>query len=760
MTKKMKNETAPILPDALQRLQNGQLATPLEVFGVHRVNEVTPEVWRLRAFLPSAETAAVKLSNNELLPLIRRDHSDIFEADLTTEQKALLPQHYTLHWQEKLTDQTVEVISPYTFRPEVGELDLHLFAEGHHWQVYEVMGAHLKTVEGVSGVQFTVWAPSAERVSVVGDFNGWHGLRHPMQTLGSSGVWSLFVPGLQKGDIYKFEIRSRDGSVFTKIDPYAQQMEKRPQTGCLITQSNHQWQDGGWMAQRAEWDWMRSPINIYEVHLGSWQRDENGEFLNYREIAHRLVEYVKWMNYTHIELMPISEHPLDASWGYQTTGYYAPTSRYGTPDDFRYFVDYCHRNGIGVFLDWVPAHFPKDSFALARFDGTALYEHEDSRKGEHKEWGTLIFNYGRHEVSNFLIANALYWLKEFHIDGLRVDAVAAMLYLDYDRPDGEWLPNEHGGRENLEAMRFLQSMNTEVHQQAPGAVTMAEESTSWPMVSRPTWMGGLGFSMKWNMGWMNDTLDYFEKDPIYRAYHHNQLTFSQMYAYSENFILPLSHDEVVHMKGSLVEKMPGDEWQKMANLRLLLAYQQLHPGKSLLFMGGEFAQWQEWSEARALDWYLCDLPQHRGVMQAVRAINELTLNEPALHQNDFNPEGFFWVDCHDYEHAVLSFVRQAQDKTGQWRQVVCLFNFTPVVREGYRIGLPKNERYIERFNSDSSLFGGSNLGNGGAVMAEHLPWMNQPHSAEVTLPPLGVVVLQAESELNRQESGRELNGKA
>ena len=715
--------------ELVTRLEQGRLHDPFQLLGAHP----SGKGYEIRVWMPTAKQVRLE----DRLPMRRLTDSGLFSLQLTAKEFKELPAHYAVHW-EDYNGESYSQVSPYSFQPLLGELDLHLFAEGQHWQIYEHLGAHQATVNGISGVRFAVWAPSAERVSVVGDFNGWHGFRHPMRSLGGSGVWELFMPGLQQGDNYKFEIRNANsGDVFSKTDPYARAMELRPQTASYVFNSHYQWRDTSWLQRRKDYAWNKKPVSIYEVHLGSWQRNDAGGFLNYREIAHRLVEYVKWMGYTHIELMPISEHPLDQSWGYQTSGYFAPTSRFGSPDDFRYFVDHCHQHGIGVFLDWVPAHFPKDFFALARFDGTPLYEHADPRLGEHRDWGTYIFNFGRNEVRNFLIANALYWLKEFHIDGLRVDAVASMLYLDYSRDDGDWVPNAYGGRENLDAIKFLQQLNHEVHSQHPGALVMAEESTSWPMVSRPTWMGGLGFSMKWNMGWMNDTLDYFSNDPVYRPFHHNQLTFSQMYAYSENFILPFSHDEVVHMKGSLPGKMPGDDWQKMANLRLLLSYQWFHPGKKLLFMGCDFGQWTEWNDSASLPWHLCDHANHRGIMELVRQLNRLYCSESALHERDFEHQGFSWIDCHDYSQSILSFARHSDSES-----LVCVFNFTPVPRERYRIGLPGDGEYQEIFNSDSGLYGGGDVGNGGALKVDQHPWMGQPVSASLTLPPLGCVVFK------------------
>jgi len=633
-----------------------------------------------------------------------------------------------------------ELDDPYRFEPMLSEFDLHLIGEGNHFEKYRLMGAHVREHQGVSGVGFAVWAPSADRVSVVGNFNHWDGRRHPMRVRGSSGVWELFVPGLRVGELYKFEIRAKNGDIFSKVDPYAQQMELRPNTACIVHDPHEfQWSDGDWQSQREKRQALDAPLSIYEVHLGSWRR-KDGNYLNYRDIAHQLVEYCQWIGYTHVELLPVTEHPFDGSWGYQTVGYFAPTSRFGTPDDFRYFVDYCHQHGVGVLLDWVPAHFPKDAHGLARFDGTALYEHEDPRLGEHRDWGTYIFNFGRNEVRNFLIASALFWLDRFHIDGLRVDAVASMLYLDYSRNDGEWIPNRFGGRENLEAVEFLKQFNHLVHERFPGAITMAEESTSWPMVSRPTWLGGLGFTMKWNMGWMNDTLGYFHRDPIYRAFHHHETTFSMMYAFSENFILPFSHDEVVHGKGSMPGKMPGDDWQKFANLRSLYAYLYTHPGKKLQFMGTEFGQWQEWNHDTELRWSQSEHWPHRGLQLLVRDLNHLYREIPALHQVDFDSHGFTWIDCNDAAKSLLSYIRR--DRSGNF--VVVVLNLTPMPRENYRLGVPAAGFYREMLNTDAELYGGSNMGNCGGVAADDWPHMDHPCSLRLNLPPLSALILKLE----------------
>ncbi|MDQ6993120.1 MAG: 1,4-alpha-glucan branching protein GlgB [Mariprofundus sp.] len=632
----------------------------------------------------------------------------------------------------------------YRFAPTLGEMDLHLIGEGNHFEKYRIMGAHVREYEGVSGVGFAVWAPSASRVSVVGNFNHWDGREHQMRVRGSSGVWEIFIPGLCEEETYKFELRSQQGEVFEKTDPYAQQMELRPATASVVHNCKaYTWSDAAWVDNRAVHQAADKPMSIYEVHLGSWRRPEGdtSEYLNYRELAHELVKYCLWMGYTHLELMPVTEHPFDGSWGYQTVGYFAPTSRFGSPDEFRYFIDYCHQSGIGVFLDWVPAHFPKDAHGLARFDGTPLYEHEDPRLGEHKDWGTYIFNFGRNEVRNFLIASALFWLDEYHLDGLRVDAVASMLYLDYSREEGEWTPNKFGGRENLEAVEFIKQFNCLVHERFPGAVTMAEESTSWPMVSRPTYLGGLGFTMKWNMGWMNDTLSYFENEPVHRSYHHHELTFSMVYAFTENFILPFSHDEVVHGKGSMPQKMPGDDWQKFANLRLLYGFMYAHPGKKLQFNGMEFGQWPEWDFDKELSWDQTNFMPHQGLQLMMRDMNHLYKDQPALHEVDFEGGGFEWIDCNDAEQSVLSFERR--DKNGGI--VIVVLNLTPVVRRDYRLGVPLPGAYSEIMNTDAKIYGGSNLGNAGCVVTQDKPWMDKPYSMNLILPPLSCLMFRPEA---------------
>jgi 1,4-alpha-glucan branching enzyme len=626
--------------------------------------------------------------------------------------------------------------------PVLSALDLHLFGEGNHFQIYEVLGAHVREVNGVAGVHFAVWAPNARSVSVVGDFNQWSGDADPMQPAGSSGIWERFVPGLRAGAIYKFRVFGASGMTIDKADPFGFFAEVPPRTASIVAElGQYRWGDHEWMRNRSIRDPLHQPISIYEVHLGSWrhQAGNHNGWVSYREVAAELVEYCQRLGFTHIELLPVSEHPFTGSWGYQTVGYYSATSRYGTPDGLMYLIDYCHQHGIGVIIDWVPAHFPKDAHGLARFDGTALYEHADPRQGEHPDWNTLVFNYGRNEVSNFLIANALFWLDKYHIDGLRVDAVASMLYLDYSRKDGEWIPNQFGGRENLAAIEFLKRFNEQAHARFPGVLTIAEESTAWPGVSRPTFSGGLGFSLKWNMGWMNDTLRYVHAEPVHRKYHHNELTFSLIYAFTENFLLPLSHDEVVHGKGALLDKMPGDLWQRFANLRLLYSYMWTHPGKKLLFMGGEFGQWREWNCDAPLDWQLLDYPEHRNLQNLVGDLNRLYRGEPALHELDFSGEGFEWIDCHNAGESVLTYLRFSAERRDH---VVVCCNFTPVVRRGYRVGVPALAGYREIFNSDSAFYGGSNVGNGGGTLAQAIPAQGRPHSICLDLPPLAACILK------------------
>ena len=724
-------------------LLNAQLHDPFSYLGLHRKRDQV----LIRVFRPFDANVWIRTAIG-FEPMKRIHPGGIFEWH--GESPPDMP--YRLRIEEKGAQHTVyETYDPYAFSLQISDHDVYLFSEGKLRQAYRMLGAQPVRNAGVDGMRFSVWAPNAGRVSVVGDFNRWDGRIHPMAVHHASGVWELFIPELPSSSLYKFEIRNRDsGEIVLKTDPYASRYEFRPNTASLTPANDtYDWHDTQWMTSRANWDWLHAPLNIFEIHAGSWKRHPDGRFYTYRELADHLLPYVLEMGYTHIELMPISEHPLDESWGYQTTGYFAVTSRYGSPDDFRFFVDACHQAGIGVILDWVPAHFPQDTFALARFDGTALYEHEDPRLGFHQDWGTYIFNYGRNEVKSFLLSSAHYWLSEFHLDGLRVDAVASMLYLDYSRKEGEWLPNKYGGRENLEAIDFLRDLNVMVHGEFPGALTLAEESTAWPGVSRPIYVGGLGFSMKWNMGWMHDTLTYMRQDPIHRRYHQDQLTFSQLYAYSENFVLPFSHDEVVHGKGSLWNKMPGDVWQKFANVRLLLVYQMTWPGKKLNFMGNEFAQQQEWRVNHELDWHLLGQKQHSGIQAAHRDLNHYYKHIPALHQLDFSAEGFHWIDCQDADQSVICYVRRARE--GMF--VLVALNFTPIPRTGYRIGVPVTGIYREIFSSDSAYYGGSNIGNAGSIASMHEPWMGFPDSISIILPPLAGIIfsLQDSYESNAEK---------
>lgn len=710
----------------LRRLLDARHHDPFSLLGRHPAGD--GQDW-VRVYLPGARQARLPDIDEALDPV---DDTGLF---VWRGRSGRLPVHYQLAWSDP-DGADHSAIDPYTFEPQLPQTAIDDFNAGRHHRAWELLGARPAVVDDIAGTLFSTWAPNAERVSVVGDFNGWDGRRHPMRARGHSGVWELYIPGIGAGAIYKYEIRNAAwGSLHLKTDPYARAFELRPANASrVIADSRYAWGDHHWMRERRQW--LHAPISVYEVHLASWRRHSDGAFWRYEEIADELIPYVTDMGFTHVELMPVMEHPLDASWGYQCTGYFAPTQRFGDPDGLRYLIDRCHQAGIGVYLDWVPSHFPKDDFALARFDGSALYEHEDTRLAEHKEWGTLAFNYARHEVRSFLISNALYWLEVFHADGLRVDAVASMLYLDYSRNAGEWLPNRYGGNENLEAVSLLKEMNTVTHREAPGTVIIAEESTAWPQVTRPTYLGGLGFSMKWNMGWMHDTLTYISKDPIHRHYHHNELTFGLMYAFTENFVLPFSHDEVVHGKGSLYGKMPGDDWQKRANLRLLFTYMLTYPGKKLLFMGQELANPWEWNHELAIPWHLLDDEGHRGVQHALKDLNRLYRELPALHEHDFEPSGFEWIDCHDAAQSVLSYLRRTDAGVA-----AVILNFTPVPRHDYRIGLPQGGRWIEVFNSDAGCYGGGDIGNGGHIEAEASAWMNRPWSAPLTLPPLGGLIL-------------------
>ncbi|HJQ79053.1 MAG TPA: 1,4-alpha-glucan branching protein GlgB [Lacipirellulaceae bacterium] len=737
--------------DAIGPVIYGYHENPFEVLGPHEVEDSGRRALAVRAYLPEAQRAwVVDPAHSAARPMRRIHPAGLYEAvcpaDTISQRTAPsstppAPCSYQLRVTYK-SGETHTMHDPYAFSPMLTDYDLYLLGEGTHWRSYERLGAHLRTVDGVSGVNFAVWAPNAESVSVVGDFNFWDRRNHAMRKHIPSGVWEMFIPDIKESAHYKFSVKFRGGHVVEKCDPYGFAAEVPPRTANIVTNlDTYQWNDADWISRRPQHNALDAPLSIYEVHLGSWRRDPSNpeRWLSYRELAPQLAEYCRQMGYTHVQLLPISEHPFTGSWGYQTTGYYAATSRYGTPQDFMYFVDMLHQSGIGVIIDWVPAHYPKDDHGLRHFDGTALYEHADPRKGEHPDWGTMIFNYGRTEVRNFLLSNALFWLDKYHVDGLRVDAVASMLYLDYSRKEGEWEPNCFGGRENLEAIDFLKKFNEEVHLQYPGVLTIAEESTAWTGVSRPTYLGGLGFSLKWNMGWMNDTREYMHKEPIHRKYHHDELTFSLIYAFTENFCLPLSHDEVVHGKGSLLDQMPGDLWQRFANLRLMYGYMWTHPGKKLLFMGGEFGQWHEWNHNESLQWHLLEWQSHQGVQRYMADLNALYRREPALHQVDFDWFGFEWIDCHNWQDSIVAFIRKAKDP--QDYVIVCC-NFTPVPRIGYKIGVPEACFYQEISNSDSTFYGGSDLGNGGGIQAMPHESHGRPASMEVTLPPLATVVFK------------------
>lgn len=719
---------------------NGEHPDPFGFLGMHR--QPSKDGLGVRTFLPGASKVEVIASSTgkRVASLSLVDKEGFFAGTVKGRAK---PFPYRLRVTRE--EQEYELEDPFRFGSALGELDLHLLGEGRHERAYQKMGSNFIEMDGIRGVLFSVWAPNARRVSVVGEFNNWDGRRHPMRLHPGSGIWELFVPELQENTRYKYEIIARSGERLPlKADPYARFCERSPGTASITYDlSGYTWNDQEWMAQRAEKSIRDAPAIYYEVHLGSWRRvpEEGNRYLTYRELAEQLPEYVADLGFTHIELLPVSEHPFDGSWGYQPIGLYAPTSRFGTPDDFRYFVDRCHQHGLGVVIDWVAAHFPEDVHGLVQFDGTALYEHEDPQKGRHKDWGTLIYNFGRREVTNFLLSNAIFWSEQYHIDGLRVDAVASMLYLDYSREPGEWTPNKYGGNENLEAVAFLKRMNELSYSREHGTVTVAEESTAWPMVSRPTYLGGLGFGYKWNMGWMHDTLNYISRDPIYRRYHHNELVFSLVYAYTENFVLPLSHDEVVHGKGSLINKMPGDHWQKFANLRLYLSYMFGHPGKKLLFMGGEFAQEREWNHDNSLDWHLLEDPYHLGVQRLVRDLNKLHTSNRALHELDCEPEGFEWIIAGDSEDSVVAFQRRGRTPD-DFLVVVC--NFTPIVRNNYHVGVPTGGQYSERLNTDASYYGGSDTGNAGRIEALDVSSHGLPYSLALTLPPLSALFLEPE----------------
>ncbi len=751
-----------IAPDQIDRIVGNQHHNPFEILGPHALEENGTTTWVVRAYLPKATAVVVILPEERLeYPMYSVHHPQFFECKIENSQLS----NYQFRVQEG--DRERIIYDPYAFKsPQFTDFDLHLFGEGNHNRIYEKMGAHLTEIEGVSGVYFALWAPSARNVSLLGDFNSWDGREHQMRK-GHTGIWELFIPGLGVGSSYKYEVKNWDGHIYEKSDPYGFQQEVRPKTASIVADlDRYQWQDSAWLEKRRHQEPLKNPISVYEVHLGSWLHaaaDQpailpNGEtspavivaelkpharFLTYRELAEKLIPYVKELGFTHIELLPVAEHPFDGSWGYQVTGYYACTSRYGTPEDFMYFVDQCHQNNIGIIVDWVPGHFPKDGHGLAFFDGSHLYEHADPRQGEHKEWGTLVFNYARNEVRNFLVSNALFWFDKYHIDGIRVDAVASMLYLDYNRKPGEWVANRYGGRENVDAADFLRQVNHVIFSYFPGILSIAEESTDWPMVSWPTYVGGLGFNMKWNMGWMHDMLDYFHIDPWFRQFHQNNITFSMMYAYSENYMLALSHDEVVHGKSNMLGKMPGDEWQKFANMRCLYTYMFAHPGKKTLFMSMEFGQWSEWNVWADLEWHLLQYKPHESMKTFVSDLNQLYQSEPALYAQDFSRDGFEWIDCSDNRHSVVSFLRWDHE-SGQFVVVVC--NFTPQPHAHYRVGVPTAGFYQELFNSDSKQYGGSNMGNLGGKWTEEWSFHGRPYSLDMCLPPLAVLIFKLDTQ--------------
>jgi len=751
-----------IAPDQIDRIVWNQHHDPFEILGPHRFEQDGKTYWVVRAYLPNADAAWVVCPEERIEhPMPSVHHPHFFEVKIETPELA----NYQLRVKEGEHERVIH--DPYGFRsPLLTDFDLHLFAEGNHHRVYEKLGAHLTEIDGVKGVYFAVWAPNARNVSILGDFNYWDGRKHQMRK-GVTGIWELFIPEVGIGDRYKYEIKNNDGHIYEKSDPYGFQQEVRPKTASIVTDlETYTWNDADWMERRRHTDALTQPISVYEVHLGSWLNASssepaqlpNGEtepvvvvselrpgarFLTYRELAHRLIPYVKELGFTHIELLPIAEHPFDGSWGYQVTGYYACTSRFGTPEDLMYFIDQCHQNDIGVIVDWVPGHFPKDGHGLAFFDGTHLYEHADPRKGEHKEWGTLVFNYNRNEVRNFLFSNALFWFDKYHIDGIRVDAVASMLYLDYCRKPGEWVTNQYGGRENIEAADFLRQTNHVIFSYYPGVLSIAEESTDWPMVSWPTYVGGLGFNLKWNMGWMHDMLDYFNMDPWFRQFHQNNITFSMWYNHSENYMLALSHDEIVHGKSNMLGKMPGDEWQKFANIRCLYAYMFTHPGKKTLFMSMEFGQWSEWNAWGDLEWHLLQYEPHQKLKRFVSDLNKLYRTEPSLYTQDFAEEGFKWIDCSDNRHSVVSFIRRSKDSD---EFIVTICNFTPQPHSHYRVGVPELGFYTELFNSDAREYGGSNMGNLGGKWTDEWSCHNHSYSLDLCLPPLGVLILKLDRE--------------